>query len=151
MDAGSEPGAPSSAWAVGHNGDGKTQIARWDGTVWTRVPNPKPYPAGDLNGVTATSASSVWAVGEANGAQTLILYWNGTGWVRVPSPSPGITSVHVSVLLGAAATSPHDVWAVGYECVRPAAGLRDCPSQGEQNAALILHWNGTAWTQVPSP
>ena len=49
----------------------------------------------------------------------------------MPSPSPGFNSV----LYGVAAISASNIWAVGYA----------------QNATLILHWDGTAWTRVPSP
>ena len=153
---GAAASARGSAWAVGRSGYGKTLILQWNGAAWKHVPSPTPGGPGDLHGVAVTSATDVWAVGSTaspGGASvvTLILRWNGTTWTRVPSPSPGTPPVRDSVLLGVTATSAANAWAVGYECVRPVAGLRACPSEGEQNAALILHWNGTAWTQTLFP
>ncbi len=42
-------------------------------------------------------------------------------------------------LLGVAAVAPNDVWAVG-QSTDFGAGQ-----------TLIVHWNGTAWSTVPSP
>ena len=146
--------AARSAWAVGRTGYGKTLIAQWNGTAWKQVPSPTPVGPGGLDGVAAISAADAWAVGSTctphcAGIATLILRWNGTSWTRVPSPSPGIAASPESQLLGVTATSPANAWAAGFECVRPAPGASGCESVGEQNAALILHWNGTRWTQVP--
>jgi hypothetical protein len=41
---------------------------------------------------------------------------------------------------GVAALSPSDAWAVGTG-----------PGSGPVGATLVLHWNGTGWTRVPSP
>jgi hypothetical protein len=93
--------------------------------------------AGQLNGVTATSASDAWAVGDywsgktGTAPVTLILHWNGTRWSRVASPSP----VSGDELSGVSATSSANAWAVG----------------GSAGVPLILHWNGTRWSQVASP
>ncbi len=45
-------------------------------------------------------------------------------------------------LYSVSATSPTDMWAVGW-----TGG--DATTDGQQT--LIEHWNGTAWTRVPSP
>jgi len=66
-------------------------------------------------------------VGNVGSAQTLIERWNGTGWTRVSSPNPA----GGSALIGVAATSATNAWAVG--CT------------GNCAKTLILHWNGTAW------
>ena len=51
------------------------------------------------------------------------------------TPNPG----HLSdALSGVSAISATDAWAVGYASSRT----------GQQ--PLILHWNGTAWRQVPA-
>ena len=52
----------------------------------------------------------------------------------MPSPNPSAGSV----LDGVAATSAGNAWAVG-----------STPSLA--GSTLILHWNGKAWTRVPSP
>lgn len=132
------------AWAVGcfSRGEGspKILIERWNGRTWRRTPAPSVPGGGDLFAVTAISARSAWAVGEAgdpnNGAtKTLILHWNGTAWKRVPSPgnSPGVNAE----LLGVAAVSARDAWAVG--------------QSGLTTQTLVLHWNGTSWKPASSP
>ena len=134
--------SPTNAWAVGYSG-GQNLILHWNGTAWTQVPSPTPVGGGYLTGVAATSPDNAWAVGFTNpspsclGCQTLILHWDGTAWTQVPSPNPSA----LDQLLAVAATSPVNAWAVG--CAS------DCG--GDSPQTLILHWDGTAWTQVPSP
>jgi hypothetical protein len=112
----------SNAWAVGYysNGTQRTQtlIEHWNGTTWKQVPSPSPGSVGnEVGAVSAISASNAWAVGSYahfHGPSivyhTLIEAWNGTAWKTVPSPSPGSST---NYLLGVAATSPSNVWAVG--------------------------------------
>jgi len=113
------------------------------GTGWTHVPSPSPgSDINSLDGVAVVSSCQAWAVGEYLNTKgpyhTLIEHWNGTGWKQVPSPSPGIIG---NTLSAVAATSATNAWAVGrYASTRPTPTL-----------ALIEHWNGTAWKQVPSP
>ena len=98
--------------------------------------------SGSLSGVAAASASSAWAMG-CNGtecAKTLILRWNGTTWSEVPSPDLGTTHYIPSV----AAASDGSAWAAGCTGCTGASALTT-------GRTLILRWNGTAWTQVPSP
>jgi len=131
-------------WAVGETGSAtgtntKTLILRWNGTAWTRVPSPTPAGGATLYSVAVTSARSAWAVGWAyRGGRTLILRWNGTAWTRVPSPTPQ-TPHGAALLTGVAATSASSAWAVGRVF------------SGTTLKTLILRWNGTAWTRVPSP
>ncbi len=137
----------NDAWAVGHyssaSGD-QTLILHWDGTSWTQTPSPSPGPAGsELTGVTATSATDAWAVGDyiiqgqSVTVLTLTLHWDGRSWKQVSSPSPG--PVGQTQLTSVDATSPTDAWAVGFF------------PDGTNNQNLILHWDGTSWTQTPSP
>jgi hypothetical protein len=137
-----------NAWAVGGSSTppGKTEIAHWNGTAWKLVPSPTPKGGGTLFGVAATSASNAWAVGCAGncgqgfgGIKTLILHWNGTAWKHVPSPSPGSGSALSSV----AAVSARSAWAVGCTAF--------CFLHSVSPQTVILHWNGTAWKQEPSP
>ena len=143
----------ANAWAVGSYDNGvstspRTLIERWNGSSWKQVPSPSPGGSGSghasvLNGVAAISATNAWAVGyyvntTTHRVTTLVVHWNGTAWKQVPSPNPG-SPVSDNQLNGIAATSATDAWAVG------ATG----ESQGHQ--ALIVHWNGTAWKQVPNP
>src|SRR5580698_1291334 len=133
----------SNAWAVGSTESGtstRTLIVRWNGTAWAQVPNPDLGTAYNIAGVAAASAGSAWAVGSTGSGtstRTLILRWNGTAWTRVPSPSPGLDDQ----LAGVTATSAGSAWAVG---------CTGCDT-GASAKTLILRWNGTAWTRVPSP
>jgi hypothetical protein len=127
-------------WAVGVGGgtsEGTTLVLHWNGSTWTRVPSPTP--PGQiiaLNAVSAVSATDVWAVGR-DLTKTLVLHWDGTAWTQMPSPDPG---VHDNSLNGVSMTSATDGWAVGY-----------ADNSLAQDLTLVLHWDGTAWTQVPSP
>lgn len=124
----------------------RTLIERWNGTSWSTVtsPNATQY-YNELRDVDASSATNAWAVGYANGSSgvngmprnALALRWNGTSWSTVATPQPGM---NFRQLYGVKAVSASDAWAVGW--------YYDTSLHGE---ALILHWNGTAWTQVGAP
>jgi hypothetical protein len=134
--------AVSSAdvWAVESvisGGIAQTFIEHWNGKTWAVVPSPDASGQNNhLDGVTAISASDVWAVGDFQNAsgvfQTLTEHWDGTAWSIVASPSGAGPEAG---LLGVAAVSTSNVWAVG-----------DTGSN-----TLIEHWNGTSWAVVPSP
>ena len=140
--------SPDDVWAVGSTGptsEGQhhqTLIEHWNGRAWTRVPSPDVAGGPNyLNSVSATSYRNAWAVGAtgfANNDATLIEHWNGTAWTVVPSPTPdGDAQV-----MGVSATRRANAWAVGM--TRGRTCRPNC-------ATFIEHWNGTAWTQVPSP
>ena len=143
----------TSAWAAGGL---LTQYAwpwidQWDGTAWKQDLTPIVGPddgTSDLSGVAAASRGSAWAVGDyyagpgEDADLTLILRWSGTRWRRVPSPNPaGAGSGARNALRGVAAQSPADAWAVGAANSGPSG----------QRSTLIEHWDGAAWTAVPSP
>jgi hypothetical protein len=149
--------APSrgGAWAVGFRcvprcasptEVERTLIWRWNGRRWSTVPSPNPGANWDyLFSVSAISARDAWAVGfdsqpVGSGSEisaTLILRWNGHAWSRIPSPNP---SKDLNELDGVSAVSAKSAWAVGYD--QTGTGGYE---------PLILHWNGTAWSRVPSP
>ncbi|HJU44995.1 MAG TPA: fibronectin type III domain-containing protein [Vicinamibacterales bacterium] len=142
----------NDVWAVGWSREPggplyvkRPLIEHFDGSTWNIVPSP--YPPSDtqteLHGVSATSANDAWAVGTTHDgmfpSRTLIQHWDGTQWTIVPSPNPGD---QVNALLGVAALSATDVWAVGYWFGTGSEANID---------TLILHWDGIGWSQVPSP
>jgi alpha-tubulin suppressor-like RCC1 family protein len=91
--------------------------------------------------VSAASATDAWAVGtsEVSGDLPLAEHWNGTAWSHVAIPVA--TTVGQAELNGVDDLSPTNAWAVG-----------DFEETGTTNElTLIEHWNGTAWTVVPSP
>jgi hypothetical protein len=140
----------TDAWAVGYDIHVTPQAVyhqalteHWDGHTWRAVPAAHVGAQdNDLFGVTALSSTNVWAVGNENIGhfqfRPLVEHWNGTAWTVVRVPSPPLTGTGAS-LAGVAATSPHDIWAVG----NYATGTRFQP--------LIEHWNGAHWSLVPAP
>jgi hypothetical protein len=137
----------SDVWAVGTAVQGPTDdtlIEHWDGSAWKQVPSPQ-GPAGStgsfLYAVAAASATRVWAVGTyaRNGAeQTLIERWKGTSWARVAGTNPG-GPLRTNLLSTVAVGSASSVWAAGFF---DGAGVPD--------RTLTEHWNGQAWSTVPS-
>ena len=69
--------------------------------------------------------------------QPLLEHWDGTSWEVETSPLTPRDHLHIASVH---ASSPTNIWAVG--------GFRD--NQGVDET-LILHSDGTRWTQVPSP
>lgn len=150
--AGTAGVSASKVWSVGSywnysyfNGTAnRGVIERWNGTSWKAVATPSPGGTGDnpLSAVDASSKSDVWAVGyyglADHTAQTLVERWRGTSWSHVSSPNPGGTA-RANMLRGVVAMSASNVWAVG--------GYHD----GVTFRTLVEHWNGTAWTTIPSP
>jgi serine/threonine-protein kinase len=104
---------------------------------------PPPAPVvldGDVQAQAAASDTDAWMVG-CTPAKTCTRTWtehfNGTTWTQVPSPSPGPETS--DVLNGVTVLSASNAWAVG------------AVINHSSEKTLILHWNGTAWTQAPSP
>jgi serine/threonine-protein kinase len=137
----------NNIWAVGYAADPihfnfVTLVLHWDGTAWTRVASPNQGNKGDfIYSVTATSASSAWALGltvvEPGVQPPVIMRWDGGTWQTVPIP--GAETIYLS---GLAATSADLAWAVGCTIDKPNT---PCVN------SLILQWNGTSWTRVPTP
>src|SRR5206468_2921576 len=137
---------PNDVWTVGlYSPDMATYATlteHWNGTQWSLVPSPN---VGSLENylysVAAVAANDVWAVGYSSNygspQRTLIEHWNGTQWSVVPSPNVGSNR---NYLRWVAQVGPNDVWAVG--TYWNAASVQQ---------TLTLHWDGRAWSVVPSP
>lgn len=120
-----------------------------NGTIWSVVPSPNPSTVPISNdalfGVSALADNNVWTVGRFSSSvgnnvnHTIVEHWNGSAWSVVPSPNVGTQG---SELLGVAAISATDVWAVGDVSTSTTVN---------GNRALIEHWNGSAWSAVPAP
>jgi hypothetical protein len=144
----------TSAFAVGtsasyNSTDGllhKRAVAeRWNGSAWSTLTVPNPQVQNELNAVKAFSATDAWAVGRggedgALSGSTLALHWNGSAWSPAATPSPGTRD---NILSAVSATSPTDMWAVGY--------YRDQPYGNRMRHPLAVHWNGSAWSLTPTP
>ena len=146
----------TNAWAVGFNNNPNgpqfaenTLIEHFDGQSWQIVPSPnKALPQNELHAVAGSSATDIWAVGTAldpaaSPAKTLILHFNGSSWTIVPSPSPDTSN---NTLFAVAAISPTNAYAAGYHQALPTTA-----NPNPKSETLILHWDGTNWTQVATP
>jgi len=141
---------PGDAWAVGWTGDpssldDQSVAMHWDGTAWSVVPTPQPGGSSvdRLLAVDAAGPNNVWATGVYWDAQSsshsVILHWDGTSWRIARTGRPRLSSIVPSTvpcdtyegLTGITVISSSDVWAVG--------------------DATTCHYDGTAWTEVPSP
>jgi hypothetical protein len=146
--------SPTDAYATG-GGLGSAHsglVAQWNGSTWTRltVPQPKNNNLGsNLDAVSADGPNDVWIVGsylfEVNSSdyanETYSLHWNGSTWSIVPMPlEPGTNPNFEYAFSSIKANSPTDVWAVGetYNALTYTS------------TTLIEHYNGHAWTIVPS-
>jgi hypothetical protein len=143
--------ATNDVWAVGSVAESSTFVEHYDGNTWSVVPSPNAGLGFNiLFGVVAVAPNNVWAAGyytqqvnSTRPTKTLIEHWDGTSWKIVPSPNIGPHSVYQSnELWGITAVSSNDVWAFGAFFAGDGSG---------QQSSLVLHWNGTAWSIVPSP
>jgi Phosphoesterase family len=143
-------GGPNDVWAVGNflpdtatsNQDATLPLAvHYDGSRWSVTPTPNVGPNFNTLFGVAASGGRAWAVGvaldNAFRNRALIEAWDGSRWTVAANPQPG--SVR-DQLFGVSAASAGDVWAVGDQ-------------QGTDGTfrTLVEHWNGTAWSVVPSP
>jgi hypothetical protein len=150
--------SPCDVWATGVPGVNTqaatvTDLLHWNGATWTlHTSDTVPASLLPAPSVTATSANDVWVAGSAlidvnpeglGDAQSLIAHWNGTALSRVTSPDPGALP-GVNMLSGISATTRNNAWAAGFYSVF------DSPDDTSQTYPLAVHWNGSAWTQVPA-
>lgn len=139
----------SDVWAIGQaygapNYANRSAIAEhWDGANFTSAPLP---PVGQaetfLYGVAGVAPDDVWAAGGSLAPsapqQPYVVHWNGNAWSQSAVPAvPGVNNNLDAV----AATGPNDVWTVGGTRASTNAPFR----------TLAEHWNGTAWSVVPTP
>jgi hypothetical protein len=143
----------NDAWAVGstsQTGFASTNpiAAHWDGSAWTIVPTPATTGSAKsiLDGVVAFGPTNAWAVGRSRTGRALIEHWDGTTWSIVDGPNPTVPSgstLSGATLTGISALSPTNIWAVGsYSTLTGTVG---------DTFTLTEHYDGTAWTIVPSP
>ena len=134
-------------WAIGSTRPTRTThplIEHHDGAAWAVVPAEEDPTMTQslLLGVDARTTTDAWAVGYGFGAnnlaRTLVERWDGMVWTRVESPNAG---------------HPHS------GCAERRRGARQPTTSGpsartptaDPSLTLIEHWDGTAWTIVPSP
>ncbi|KAA2250167.1 hypothetical protein F0L68_39170 [Solihabitans fulvus] len=132
----------SDVWTLGtrNKGDDATVALHWDGHRLSEFE----LPHGQYFALAAVSSNDVWAVGgnppvAGTFPDSLIAHWDGHQWSQVPSPRMP-AGAHMAGLLGVAAVSSNDVWAVG--SIMTDAAL----------VSFAVHWDGTQWrlSDVPS-
>lgn len=134
----------SNVWAVGSYSDSSHSHAlamNWNGTKWAISPTPFSDEYSNLlRSVAAVSATDVWAVGFSDSGvqKTLAMHFDGVGWSEVSTPNP---SQEINRLLSVTAIASDDVWAVGEHWDDAADKMMN----------LTIHWDGLAWSVVPSP
>jgi alpha-tubulin suppressor-like RCC1 family protein len=88
--------------------------------------------------LSAFSASEAWAILIRDGRASEPLHWDGRTWATSAFAAPASGA---AVFNGVFDAGPGDAWAVGTN-TRPSAPFVQ---------TIIEHWNGTAWSVVPSP
>lgn len=120
-------GPPDSIWACGSEG----AVARYDPATGELNDLSVPGVAHTLFGVWGSADDDVWVVGggqaPGGGAEPVVRRFDGVSW-NTPTLPPAAARRVVYKVWGSAAD---DVWACG-------------------SGGLILHFDGTSWTDVPS-
>ena len=112
-------------------GLGATALPAHAETGWNISFSSAPYSS--LSDVTATGPDDAWAVGSTSGGgdSRRLSHWNGAQWQELTPPPPP-QGVRTPAYRFVGASSPQDVWTLGYD------------SSGD---AFAQHWNGTSWGQ----
>jgi hypothetical protein len=145
--------SPTDATAVGTQQTSShvfTPVAsHWNGTSWAlaaALPAPQGVPASQLTGpssLSAPSATDMWTVGgyfTSTAVKNLAWHRNGTRWTVKDT---SLVTPDGSGLIGVTAISPANVWAVGF--------TNTAGDNGNDQAPVSVHWNGTSWTRVTTP
>jgi hypothetical protein len=143
--------SPTDAYAIGDSAaTASGSLAQWNGTAWSAVTLPLPAGANSnttFSAISANGPDNVWIVGTFLDStlgrnETFSEHFNGTAWSVVSMPLVSSSNLNAFYQFnGIQANSPTDVWAVGESSVVDSTTSSD----------LIEHFNGTAWSIVPSP
>ena len=129
--------AANDVWLLGQYFDTATSALEpftdhWNGTAWATVP--VPANGAELEGLAVINHADAWAVGMGPKGKVVTENWTGgRSWHPVPNPVSGL-------LLSVTGTGPANVTAAGHNT-----------TVNGPTAAIILSWNGSAWTKVQVP
>lgn len=135
--------SPTDAWAVGSvqtPSRARPLAEHWDGRAWHEVKTPTDgRHIRLLRDVVAVAHDDAWAVGTeialgSGSVHSLTEHWDGTSWSIVKAPN---AHAERDELMGVAAGSADNVWAVGYK--------------GFSAVPFVAHWNGRLWSPQVAP
>ncbi|HYE79849.1 MAG TPA: T9SS type A sorting domain-containing protein, partial [bacterium] len=136
--------SPTDIWAVGTRSVPNIDSAfayHFDGSSWSTIPVPAVgNRRNNLRDVHGLAANDVWTVGSyRNGPyggqfKPMALHWDGTDWTSFPLPAA--THSMIAELECVRMVAPNDVWAAGTILT---------------GGTLLLHFDGSSWSQVPGP
>jgi hypothetical protein len=153
----------NDVWAASGN-----SIYHWDGAQWTGVVQTRREDAAALWGVSGSGPEDVWTMDFDYGFA--IRHWDGEGWSAPTTLEQGGPFAWDLWVAG-----PNDVWVfeVGSAQILHGDGIAFSPSwSADMNVApprfivdvwgsrpddiwavgtIILHWDGTGWSELPSP
>lgn len=129
----------SACVAVGATGTAVGALAEQRvGGRWNLMPTAAGSERGDvLRAVKCTSSTNCFAVGYRSAGKSLIERWDGTTWAIMSSPNRSANNALAAVKC-----------VTGADCVAVGGQSLSAPKIGSR---LIVHWNGTTWSIVPSP
>jgi hypothetical protein len=138
--------ASNDVWAAGQtvaDGGLRSLIEHWNGSSWTKATLPASNTYQAINGLAAIASDDVWSVGYASTDvsnrpyRPLVMHWDGSAWTVQPYLAP--PGADSSALVSATGDGAGGLLAVGYAVF---AG---------QKRTLVEHFDGTAWSVLPSP
>jgi hypothetical protein len=128
-------------------GTDMTLVLTWNGASWTQATSPSPGQFPNLRSVSCVSAEWCIAVGENYFQQNndaLVLLWNGSVWMQVSSSVVATTSGQDVYINSVSCVSTSSCTAVGWYNYLPE-------NAGAVHRTLVVSWDGTSWSVVPSP
>jgi hypothetical protein len=141
--------SPTDIWVTGQitvqpNQDINYFFEHWNGKSWGNLS----YLSGSVAyfySATQDAPNDAWVVGVQwvgySELPLIIHYSGGNSWVVADLPLP--QGIAYGIIYGVTALSPKDVWAVGVQ----NSGTPD----NATNTTLVYHFDGNAWSIVPSP
>jgi hypothetical protein len=155
---------PNDVWAAGYKNDvghggvyvgTHMLVLHWDGASWEVVDTPLPpyyqsiwqQVSGDnIRNIVASAPDDLWFFGDwveildpgLSYYRGLALHWDGSSMTITDTPQ--ISGTPGTGLEAGSALAADDIWAVG--------GGSD---GDDADLSMILHWDGSSWTQVPGP
>ena len=155
--------APDDVWAAGErHGDAGglsvgawLHVLHWDGSSGSEVPVPEPPGGAGINfsgtrvyDIAAFAPDDIWFGGawahpnalSSVTRRPLAMHWDGSDMTVYDTPvlSIGSEQMHMRQM---AAVAPDDIWGI----------CRANTATGLSNPPAVIHWDGSAWSQVSVP